>query len=150
MKHLISRPRRGFGNTNVANVFESITGLTATQTTNPINKYKIVITYMENDADGYPTETVYMDGDKEKELIEFMNFLNRCAVAYMSGKGGSDDFSHVEGYKDWVINEDVPEEEQPNALIEWRYWDWEYCCDFEHADVYYYDANGVEYKVNMQ
>ncbi|MGL5579350.1 MAG: hypothetical protein ACRDCE_00025 [Cetobacterium sp.] len=134
----------------VAPVVTNITSIVPASKSNPTNMYKVVVTFMENDADGYPTDTVYFASGKESKMIEFLNFLGRCAVAYPNGKGGHDNYSHVEGFRDWVIDEDIPEEEQPDSCLEWAYWDWEYCCSFEAVDVTYYDASGIEHHVHFE
>lgn len=114
---------------------------------NPIEQYKVVITFMENDADGWPTQTITFNKGEEADLTDMMNFLARCSVAYPRGKGGYDNYKHVEGYERWVVDEDFSEEEQKDACIEWAYWDYEFCCCFESVLVTYFDENGVEREV---
>lgn len=117
---------------------------------NPICQYKVVVTFMENDADGYPTQTVIFKKGEEADLIDFMNFMARCSIEYPHGKGGLDDYSHVEGYDKWIVNQNMEEDDQPMACLEWAYWDYEFCCSFESVLVTYFDEMGYEHEVGFK
>lgn len=107
------------------------------------NKYKVHVTFMEGDADGYQHENVYFKLGEEEDLIDFMNFMSRCAVAYPHGKGGYDGYEHVEGYDKWT--------EHSKYSFRWGYcYDGEVVCSFEAVEVTYFDDNGCEFKVAMK
>lgn len=107
------------------------------------NKYKVHVTFMEGDADGWQHEYVFFKLGEEAELLDFMNFLSRCSVKYPHGKGGYDGYDDVEGYEKWT--------EHPKYEFTWgRCYDGEVVCEFESVEVTYFDDNGSEFKVAVK
>lgn len=119
------------------------------------NKYELQVKYMFGDADGYDTETYYFPKDQEPHMIGFINFVLRCMSAYPSGMGGSDDFTHVEGYNTYVPNYDIDEDDpdaQDEALIVMEDWPNQEYAGIGAPDtitLFFYDEDGVKRKVEM-
>ena len=90
---------------------------------------------MHGDADHYTTEIV--DFKTENKMLDFVNFILRCMVAYPNGMGGDDRFDHIKGYAKYE---------------EWLYRDNEYCEG--HAtpntmDIVHYDSDSVKWDVDL-
>lgn len=122
----------------------------------PLDCYEVKITFMEGDADGYQYKTIRFknDGKQTDHMIEFLNFLARCSVAYPNGKGGYDGFDHVDGYEkfvDWEFcDTDYDYDPKYTQLMNWpRFYDGDCSTDFECAEVFYYNPQGVKFKVEL-
>lgn len=132
----------------VANVYDSI--IIAAQATKPKyrGKFVVTVTFMYGDADGSGSEEIVFDKTQERELIDFLNFLGRCASAYPGGRGGSDEYDHIEGWDKWV-NEETHDEALP-----WLEWQADPTYDgstasFRGATVCWYNPEGVKYACNL-
>lgn len=107
------------------------------------NKYKVHVTFMEGDADGWQHENVFFKLGDEEDLLDFVNFLARAAVKYPHGKGGYEGYEDVEGYEKWTNH--------PKYQFHWaRCYDGEVVCEFESMDVTFFDDNGSEFKVALK
>lgn len=106
---------------------------------------------MHGDADGYETVELAFGLLERDKLTDFLNFAGRCAKAYPRGKGGCDDYSHVDGYSAWVYNEDAEYDEGTNwdHVIEWPMTEGEYFASFKSVEVVYYNEAGQEYNVTI-
>lgn len=116
------------------------------------DSFVIDIKFMHGDADGYEYERVVMS--EADEVMELLNFLERCAVRYPRGKGGCDDYTDVEGYSRFVEHYDDEEEEdedfRPITQISWPYWDGQYCSSYKGYTVSYFDQDGKEFQVKLE
>lgn len=131
-----------------ANVYDAV--IIASQSIKPRYRDKFVVTvnFMYGDADGSGSEEIEFDKNQEPELIDFLNFLGRCAAAYPGGRGGSDDYDHIEGWDKWV-NEETHDETLP-----WLEWQHDPTCDgatasFRGASVVWYNTEGVKFACNL-
>ncbi len=123
--------------------------------------YMVEIETMYGDADGWgkievggfpPTE------EGEKLLVDQLDTLERMGMAYPNGRGGGDDYNHVEGFDRWFNCDDILEDEwiaMPELLRELST-DWEYSPDgyghqagYEGYDIFFYDISGKKFKVDM-
>lgn len=111
--------------------------------------FVIRITFMHGDADGFETEEVSLS--EADEVIELLNFLERCKVRYPHGKGGSADYTDVEGYSRFVEHEgDEDEDIRPITQIEWPYEDGEWCSSFYKYTISYFNKEGQEMQVKLE
>lgn len=137
---------------------------------NPLEpKYKDCFVFevevMYGDADGYGLLEVSgfkKDCEKSKSHMEdLVKSLEGMRSAYPHGRGGSDDYDHVEGFSKWFGGEISDEfREWYENLEEWEqkfYWnDWPYNPDgygvqasFEEYKIFYYDETGNKYEVEL-
>lgn len=139
-------------------VEQNITGIRLGKSNGPRDKYEVVVKFMEGDADGWQYRHIIFDNKPSHtdHMIEFLNFLTRCSVAYRNGKGGCDGFEGVEGYSTFVDVElsgeeiDYSEfEKYGTAVMDWPLVDWEYIADFECAEVFYYNVDGLRHDVDL-
>lgn len=124
--------------------------------------YVVECEAMYGDADGYDTLTF---GGFYRHQVEILKDLvvvcERMKNAYPNGKGGKDyyDESTVEGYNRW-FNQDNLSQEEYDALPEKQKWMADYWLNdptgfddteakFEDYNIYYYDADGVKYNVEV-
>jgi hypothetical protein len=129
---------------------------------NPTNTYKVVINFMQGDADGDSQEEVLIDKD-DPYLDRFITFLKNCSKFYPSGKGGYADYSEVKDY--WLFcggdfDEDLTEEEiefqeqelEKNVIsFNWdRNLDMYGVASFESYVITYFNESGIEHKVTIQ
>lgn len=130
-------------------------------------KYKecfvVEVEAMYGDADGYGEVEVSgfkRDCEKSKEHMEdLIKTLERMLKAYPNGRGGYDDYDHVEGFLKWFGGEILEEfEEFYESLEEWEqrlYWnDWPrdpsgdgMQSSMSSYEVFYYDEFGNKYEV---
>lgn len=153
-------------------VAEVITGVTIGDTYNPYgykNMYVVTVSFMHGDADSYESEECgFLLGDEER-MLEFLNFLARCAVRYCNGKGGRDSYNDVLGYSRWVEDcdfneddwEDLDDEEleakreefetfgPDDQILNWPFWEGEWCASYNGAHVTFFDENGAQKSVSM-
>lgn len=116
------------------------------------NTYRVTICFMEGDADGYTYKKILISD--EAILKEFVDFCFRCAVAYPHGKGGMDDYTHIEGYYRFVEedDEDADEDEPVEclALLDgWPMHDWEWYTSFDWFKVEYFGPTGQAHTVEI-
>ena len=166
---IIKQYSRSRGEKIVADV---ITGVTIGDTYNPYgykNVYIVTVSFMHGDADSYESEECgFLLGDEER-MLEFLNFLARCAVRYCNGKGGRDSYNDVPGYSRWVEDadfneddwEDLDDEEleakreefeesgADDQILNWPFWEGEWCASYNGAHVTFFDENGVQKSVSM-
>lgn len=74
--------------------------------------YEVEVKVMFGDGDGYDTFIVgpFLK-DKDEELLQHLiETLERMEQAYPHGRGGGDEYNHVEGFAAW-FEEDYDEEE---------------------------------------
>ena len=119
-----------------------------------LNCYRIAIKFMYGDADGYTTTKLFIPYNEknEMELPRFLTFLENCDKAYPCGRGGNDDYDHVEDYDRYVEGEDCPKGLDENFIF-----CWEYEPDgsgmqagYENYEITYFDENNVEYLVEVE
>jgi len=123
------------------------------------NEYKVVVSFMYGDADGYGTEEIFID--KDDPLLErFINFLDDCEKAYPSGRGGCDDYNSdiVPDY--WLFAEDydkelTDEEEKLRESVDF-YLEWH--CDpdgygnmssFDGYEITFFNEQGIEHNIRI-
>lgn len=137
---------------------DSICGIRIGSMVSPQDKYEVTVKFMEGDADGWQYRTVIFDNkpDHIDHMMEFLNFLTRCAAAYPHGKGGCDGYDHLEGYERFVDSDcdhDMFYEDclkyEYTQVMNWPLVDWEYITSFESAKVHYYNASGQKFAVNL-
>lgn len=126
----------------------------------PIDSYVVEIETMYGDADGYGKIIVgdFKKGE-ESYLEDLLKTCNRMKDEYPYGRGGGENYNHVEGFNKWFDIDDTTEEEYEaiperikNDLS--TYWEYDPQGDGTHASydghkVFYYDENGVKYKVSV-
>lgn len=111
------------------------------------NKFVVTIQFMYGDADGSGTEIVVFKETEKPLVIEFLNFLARCGNAYPGGRGGCDDYNHVEGWDKWCSGE--CEENIPQLD-----WQGDPACDgaqasFRGATMFWYNSEGVPFLCDL-
>ena len=153
----ISR-QRGYGSEPVAQVFK---GVSIGDIHNPNirkNLYVVYVKFMHGDADGYETEECEFQLGDEEHMLEFLNFLALCSVKYPHGKGGCDDYTRVPGYNRWVESYEYDEDEMSeeefealadNQILEWPFWEGEYCASYDGAHVVFFNEEGIRHSVNL-
>lgn len=111
------------------------------------DKFVVTVEFMYGDADGEGIEQVAFGKNQKDLLVEFLNFLSRCANAYPGGRGGCDDYDHIEGWSKWVDYEGGGN----NPTLEWQN-DPQgdgFQASFRHAFVEWYDAAGVPFACDL-
>ena len=117
------------------------------------NCYCIAIKFMYGDADGYKTIKLHVPRNEKSdaELPRFLKFLDNCNKAYPHGRGGRDDYDHVEDYDRYIEGIDNPEDIDDSFIFCWEY---EPGCDiqasFDGYKITYFDENNVEYLVEVK
>jgi len=145
---------RHYHTDNVVRI-DSVTPGSKISTPVKTNKYELQVKFMFGDADGYDTETYYFSENDETHMIGFINFILRCMSAYPSGMGGSDDFTHVEGFDTYVTDYDIDEDDedaQDESLVVMEDWPNQEYMGVGAPDtitLFFYDENGVKRKVEM-
>lgn len=132
----------------------AVTGVTINgRQVHPTHRCKLVaqVRFMHGDADGDETVELAFSLLERNKLVEFLQFAVRCSLAYQNGKGGCDDYSHVDGYSNWVYDEDVEYEQEPiwDHMLEWPMREGEYYASFSSVSVVYYNESGQEYNVTI-
>jgi hypothetical protein len=103
---------------------------------NPKQKtFEVTVVHMHGDADNYTTDV--HDFKAEDKMLDFVNFILRCMVAYPNGMGGDDRFDEVEGcdrYEDYLHrdNDCLDGHATPDAM-----------------DIVYFDADSVKWDVEL-
>lgn len=127
----------------------------------PINAYVVEIETMYGDADGFGRIAVggFKKDEEEEYLKDLLETCERMDEAYPRGRGGYDNYDHVEGFNKWFNIDDTTDEEY-NAMSQREkelsaYWEYNPQCDGGHASfygykVFYYDENGVKYEVSVK
>ena len=71
----------------------------------PKQTYRVYMTFMMGDADGYSEESIDFPESKYDDLIKFLETLFKCQRAYPHGRGGGgrDSYYKVEGYDENII-----------------------------------------------
>lgn len=125
------------------------------------NAYVVECVAMFGDADGYGKVEVggFVKGQDERYMEEFLKFCDRMQEAYPHGRGGYDHYNHVEGFDKWFNVDSLKEDEYealPDKVKELStYWLNDPQGDgiqasFDSYKVYYYDALGVKYNVDVK
>lgn len=113
-------------------------------------QYVFELTFMIGDADGYPTETVVFNEGQEDEVVRFANFISRCMVAYPHGKGGYDNFEHIEDYARYIEDFEPEEECEQLHVLHWPMQDYEFYSSPNKMELYYYNESGTKFNVNLK
>lgn len=95
------------------------------------NCYVVEVEYMHGDADHYQTEEDTFGVNKRQDLIDYLNFLERCLAEYPYGRGGSDDYDHIPGYDEMVSS--------------WPCDDCGIQASLEGYEVFFYDSTGTKH-----
>ena len=130
-----------------------VSGIRVGTQCSPVNMYEVQVEFMEGDADGYKTHTIMFknDGKATDHMIDFLNFLGRCVVAYPNGKGGCDDYTHVDEYSRFICDElddHMVYDPEYTEVTSWHTHDG-YTSSFKSARVFFYDSDGRKFYVNM-
>lgn len=110
---------------------------------NPKNTYRVNMTFMMGDADGYSEESVDFPEAKYDDLIKFLETLFKCKRAFPHGRGGSRKYSYytVDGYEENIMK-----------YMDDR-WPYDPMGDIEQTIdsfyVVYYDKAGIERDVEI-
>lgn len=115
--------------------------------------YLLIIDTMIGDADGYDTVEVGCFQENELHLLEeVIGVCDRMIEAYPNGRGGDDDYNHIEGFEKWFTEdyEDNIENIEHLAPFQWSYSTDGYYMQnsIEGYKVVYLD-NGEEYEVDI-
>ena len=72
---------------------------------NPTHTYRVNMTFMMGDADGYSEEFVDFPETKYGDLIKFLETLFKCQRAFPHGRGGCgrDSYYKVEGFEENIM-----------------------------------------------
>lgn len=126
-----------------------------------INAYVVECEAMYGDADGEGILEVggFAKGKDEIYLEDFLGFCERMKVAYPHGRGGYDDYNHIEGFDKWFDADNLADEDY-HALPEKvkflsTYWLNDPQGDgmqasFEGYKVFYYDEQGIKYNTSVE
>ncbi|MEB9469509.1 hypothetical protein P4J10_23230 [Bacillus cereus] len=126
-----------------------------------LNAYVVECEAMYGDADGWGEVEVggFTRGKDEHLLKEFLEFCERMKNAYPNGRGGYDDYGHVEGYDKWFYADNLTTEEferLPKKVQELStYWLNDPQGDgmeatFKDYEVFYYDESGIKHNVEVK
>ena len=111
----------------------------------PKKTYRVNMTFMMGDADGYTEESVDFPEAKYDDLIKFLETLYKCQRAFPHGRGGrSAKFSYytVDGYEENIMKYmDASWPYDPMGDIEQT---------IDSFYVVYYDEAGVERAVEIE
>lgn len=125
-----------------------------------VDCFVVVVDIMYGDADGYDKLTVHgfkKDND-ESLLIDLIETLERMGKAYPRGRGGSDDYNHVEGFNSWFAVECLSEEEYESLSEIQKSFSEDWKCapggygiqgSYKGYNIYYYDMFGNKYNVDI-
>lgn len=127
----------------------------------PINAYIVRCEAMYGDADGYGELLIgpFKRNQDEEHLQDFIQFCERMKREYPWGRGGGDDYNHVEGFNKWFCSDNLSEEEYealPQTVKDvGDYWLNDPQSDgsqasFEGYSVFYYDENGAKFNVSVR
>lgn len=122
--------------------------------------YVVEIETMYGDADGYGQIVIggFKPAQDEAHMVDLLDTLDRMGGAYPNGRGGGDDYNHVEGFERWFSIENIPKDEYEKLpeTIKSLSTDWEYSPDgygfqasYEGYDIFFYDISGKKFKVDM-
>lgn len=70
--------------------------------------FKVTVSFMEGDADGYQSDSVTFTPDEEDHLKKFIMACARCCAAYPRGRGGYDEYHGLPEYDAYFL-EDYPD-----------------------------------------
>jgi hypothetical protein len=119
--------------------------------------FEVVVTSMIGDADGFPSFTVgpFVRGIDDEVLDSFLQLMTAMSLAYPNGRGGNDDYEHVDGFNDWFGYENMPSSIAvfcERLGIE-MYWPndphFDGVLSFRNAQVFYYDAERVAHSTDF-
>ena len=146
------------------------TGIEIGETYNPYGRtseYVVYVSFMHGDGDSYETEECAFAADDEERLLEFLNFLSRCASRDVSRH--RDSYKDIPGYSRWVEDEDFNEDDYEDLdedeleakreefeeeggtdqVLNWPFWEGEYCAAYNGAHVVYFDEHGNQKTVKL-
>lgn len=115
--------------------------------------YLLIIETMIGDADGYESLEVGCFQENQLHLLEeVINVCDRMTKEYPHGRGGDDEYNHIEGFQRW-FSEDYKgnySDIENLAPFEWCYSSDGYCMQ-NSIDGYkvIYLENGEEYEVKI-
>lgn len=101
----------------------------------PKNKFKIEVSLMHGDGDHY--NTVEFQCENKEEVIELIDLFDRMIKEYPNGRGGNDNYYHIDGFEELTKSE----------------WPWDITSDYNtHADitdynVFYYNESRIKHEV---
>lgn len=126
---------------------------------NCTDSYVVECKAMYGDADGYGKVEVggFKKNQDEVLLWNFLETCERLVSEYPYGRGGGDDYNHVEGFNKW-FDADMMSDEEYHSLSErvkslttgWLLDPTSFegaQASFESFKVFYYDENGVKHNV---
>lgn len=125
------------------------------------NQYVVECEAMFGDADGKGMVVIggFIKGQDEEHLEDLLQTCERLEKAYPYGRGGGDDYDHIDGFGRWFRPDNLSEEEY-NSLPECvrdlcAEWLLEpdgmgHQASFEGYKVFYYDENGVKFNVAVE
>lgn len=124
------------------------------------NMYVVECEAMYGDADGYGSLEVggFIKGQDEAHLEDFLLFCERMKNAYPRGRGGYDDYNHIEGFDKWFDADNLSDEEYQSlperVKILSTYWLNDPQGDgmqasFKGYKVFYYNENGVKHHTTV-
>ena len=98
--------------------------------------YEVTVVHMHGDADNFTTDV--HDFKSKDKMLDFVNFILRCMVAYPHGMGGDDRYDHIEGCDKY--NEEYLHLDNEVCLGHATPW---------KLDVVYYDNDSVKWDVKL-
>lgn len=125
------------------------------------DKYVVECEAMFGDADGKGMVVIggFVMGKDEEYLADLLQTCERLTKAYPHGRGGGDDYDHIEGFNRWFRPDNLSLEEWeslPKAVQDLSSeWLMEpdgmgHQASFEGYEVFYYDENGVKFNVAVE
>lgn len=128
----------------------------------PTNCYIVECKAMYGDADGYGQLDYgeFKFGRDEDILVEFIEFCERMKNAYPHGRGGYDDYDHIEGFYKWFNQDDMDNDEWETMDERIKkfcnfYWLRDPQGDgmqasFKGYKVFHYDVTGAKFNVTVK
>ncbi len=119
------------------------------------NAYKVVVIFMDGDADGYASDELIVklsELKNNKNLKDFESLLltiEACNHAYKNGKGGYDGYEHVTGYNKYFGYDEDEEIEETEFRMNHCGGSHGCVSSFDGWEMYYYDELGNEFEVTI-
>lgn len=115
---------------------------TAVPTATIRNKYVVECEFLYADGDNGCTREVLFPEEAKLNLVEFLNFLNRCITKYQDGRFGDDGYDMVEGWSQWAYKT-INWPSDPAS-------DGDYDATLTSVRVFYCDGTGQKYNTALQ
>jgi hypothetical protein len=103
-----------------------------------LNVFELVIRTMEGDADDTHYVNIEIKADDNDTLTKYIELLDRMSVCNVYYAGGTPGYSHVDGFKDLLME------------------DWPYECNSGIADsledykIFFYTSEGLKHNVEIR